>query len=269
LFFAFSKTLGIMLLPINFLIEFGVLGALLLMTRWAKFGRRLLVASVLLLALCGFTPLGSLLMYPLESRFPPWDASRGAPDGIVVLGGGIDPDPTAAHGEAAFSSSAGRVISAAQLAHRFPNARILYSGGSANFLNDSSAREADYAVKVFEGLGIPKERLIIERESRNTFENAEFSKKLADPKPGERWLLLTSAFHMPRSIGIFRKVGFAVEACPVDWRLAGRKDLTHFPAQSEEGLQHANLAVREWLGLIAYRLTGRTDELFPGPTSTN
>jgi uncharacterized SAM-binding protein YcdF (DUF218 family) len=269
LFFAFSKTLGIMLLPINLLIVLGLLGVLLLLTRWARLGRALLVASALLLALCGFTPVGSLLMYPLESRFPPWDASRGAPDGIVVLGGAIDPDPAAAHGEAAYSSSAGRIISAAMLAHRFPNARILYSGGSANFLSDTSAKEADYAVKVFEGLGIAKERLIIERESRNTFENAEFSKKLADPKPGERWLLLTSAFHMPRSIGIFRKVGFAVEPCPVDWRLAGRRDLTHFPAQSEEGLQHTNLAVREWLGLIAYRLTGRTDELFPGPTSTN
>jgi uncharacterized SAM-binding protein YcdF (DUF218 family) len=267
LFFALSKTIGIMLLPINFLIELGLLGALLLLTRWAKVGRSLLVASTLLLALCGFTPVGNLLMYPLESRFPPWDASHGAPDGIVVLGGGIDPDVSAAHGEAAFSSSGGRIISAAMLAHRFPNARILYSGGSANFVGDASAREADYAVKTFEGLGIAKERLIIERDSRNTFENAEFSKKLADPKPGERWLLLTSAFHMPRSIGIFRKVGFAVEACPADWRLAGKVDLTHFSSQSEEGLQHANLAVREWLGLIAYRLTGRTDALFPGPAT--
>ena len=78
---------------------------------------------------------------------------------------------------------------------------------------------------------------------------------------------MTSAFHMPRSIGIFRKVGFAVEAYPADWRLAGKDDLTHFSSQSEEGLQHTNLAVREWLGLIAYRLTGRTDELFPGPAT--
>jgi uncharacterized SAM-binding protein YcdF (DUF218 family) len=269
LFFALSKTLGVMLLPVNFLIELGLLGALLLMTGWVKFGRALLVVSALLLALCGFAPLGNLLMYPLEQRFPPWDASRGAPAGIVVLGGGIDPDPSAAHGEAAFSSSAGRLISAAELAHRYPNARILYSGGSANFLSDTSAKEADYAAKVFEGLGVAKERLIIERESRNTFENAEFSRKLADPKPGERWLLLTSAFHMPRSVGIFRKAGFAVEPCPVDWRLAGKSDLTHFSSYAEEGLQHTNLAVREWLGLIAYRLAGRTDALFPGPASTN
>jgi uncharacterized SAM-binding protein YcdF (DUF218 family) len=265
LFFALSKSIGLMLLPINFLIEIGLLGLLLVLLRWRKLGRALMAASILLLAIAGFTPAGSLLMYPLEQRFPPWDASHGAPDGIVVLGGGIDPDPSAAHGEAAFTSAGGRLVSAAIYARRYPNARILYSGGSANFLSDTSAKEADFAVKVLEDLGVSRGRIIVERESRNTFENAEYSKRLADPKPGERWLLMTSAFHMPRAIGIFRKVGFAVEPCPVDWRLAGRADLARFTLQSEEGLQHTNLAVREWLGLIAYRLTGRTDELFPGP----
>ena len=265
MFFALSKTLGLMLYPVNFLIELGLLGLLLVVLRWRRLGRALMAASILLLAIAGFTPAGSLLMYPLEQRFPPWDASHGAPDGIVVLGGGIDPDPSAVHGEASFTSSGARLVSAAIYARRYPKARILYSGGSANFLADASAKEADYAVKVLEDLGVSRDRIIVERESRNTFENAEFSKKLADPKPGERWLLMTSAFHMPRSVGIFRKVGFAVEPCPVDWRLAGRADLTRFQGQSEEGLQHTNLAVREWLGLIAYRLTGRTDELFPGP----
>ena len=113
MFFALSKTLGIMLLPINFLIELGLLGLLCLLLRWRRLGRGLMVTSILLLAIAGFTPAGNLLMYPLEQRFPPWDASRGAPDGIVVLGGGIDPDPSAVHGEAAFTSSGGRLISAA------------------------------------------------------------------------------------------------------------------------------------------------------------
>jgi uncharacterized SAM-binding protein YcdF (DUF218 family) len=267
LFFALSKTIGIMLLPINLLILLGVLGVLLLVTRWARFGRFLLVASMLLLALCGFTPLGNLLLYPLETRFPTWDASRGAPDGIVVLGGGIDADPSAAHGEAVFTSSAARVIIAAVLAHRYPQARILYSGGSANFVSDTSAREADYALRILEDLGVAKDRLIIESESRNTFENAFYSKALAQPKPGERWLLVTSAFHMPRSVGVFRKVGFAVEPFPVDWRLPARKDLFRPLSSSEDGLGHTNLAIREWLGLVAYRVTGRTDELLPGPAT--
>lgn len=267
MFFALSKTIGILLLPVNLLILFGVLGVLLLVTRWARFGRFLLAASMLLLALCGFSPLGNALIYPLETRFPPWDASHGAPDGIVVLGGAIDADPSAAHGEAVFSNSAGRVVAAAILARRYPNMRVLYSGGSANFISDDSAREADYAVQVLEALGVARERLITEPESRNTFEDAFYSKALAAPKPGERWLLVTSAFHMPRAVGVFRKVGFAVEPYPVDWRLMGRGDLIHFSSSSEDGLSHTNLAVREWMGLLAYRLTGRTDALFPGPAT--
>ena len=89
-------------------------------------------------------------------------------------------------------------------------------------------READFAGAIFESLGIAKSRLIMERRSRNTLENAEFSKALVAPKPGERWLLVTSAFHMPRSVGLFRKAGFAVEPYPVDWRVGGRGDLFTF-----------------------------------------
>jgi uncharacterized SAM-binding protein YcdF (DUF218 family) len=265
LFFALSKTVGIAAVPTNFLLLLGLFGAVLLATRWKLSGRKLLIFSMLLLVVCGFSPIGNVLLYPLEERFPPWDPARGAPDGIIVLGGAIDAELTEAHSAAAFNSSGGRVIAAATLAHRYPNARILYSGGNANLLADTSLKEADYAVAVFEGLGIPRDRLLLERLSRNTFENAEFSKRLATPKPGERWLLVTSAFHMPRSIGIFRKVGFAVEPCPVDWRVAGRADLTNFFVYSAEGLQHTDLAMREWMGLFAYWLTGKTSALFPGP----
>src|SRR6202000_2321585 len=102
------------------------------------------------LGISACTPADILLIYPLEQRFPPWDASHGAPDGIVVLGGGIDPDPSAAHGEASFTGAGPRLVSAAIYARRYPKARILYSGGSANFLADASAKEADYAVKVLE-----------------------------------------------------------------------------------------------------------------------
>ena len=267
MFFVLSKTLGVMALPTNVWIGIGVLGMALLATRLAWLGRKLLVVSIVLLVVCGFSPVGNLLLYPLEERFPVWDAARGAPDGIVVLGGGIDPDPSAARGEAVFSSSAGRLIAAAALAHRYPNLRIVYSGGSSNVTGDTSIKEADYAVAVFEGLGISRDRLILERQSRNTFENAGFSKAVAMPKPGERWLLVTSAFHMPRSIGVFRKVGFAVEAYPVDWRLGGRADLTRFSTVSVGGLWRTDLALREWMGLVAYWLTGKTSELFPGPAN--
>jgi uncharacterized SAM-binding protein YcdF (DUF218 family) len=265
LFFVLSKTVGLAALPTNFLLGLGLLGALLLWTRFASLGRRLVVLAIVLLAICAFSPLGSLLLYPLESRFLPWKAGSGAPDGIVVLGGPIDADISAAHGTPVTRNGADRIFAAAALARQYPNARIIFSGGSANLIAND-AREADYAAKIFDSLGIDKSRLIMERSSRNTLENAEFSKALAMPKPGEHWLLVTSAYHMPRSVGLFRKVGFAVEPYPVGWRIGRAADRFAFPALGIEGLERADLAVREWIGLVAYRLTGKIDDLLPGPS---
>jgi uncharacterized SAM-binding protein YcdF (DUF218 family) len=264
LFFALSKTVGFMLLPTNFLIGLGLLGAILLLTRFARAGWGLMVGAIVLLAICGFSPLGNFLLYPLEQRFPKWDNSRGEPDGIIVLGGPLDADLSAAHGVPVISGAADRLIGAATLARRYPNARLVYTGGNSNLISND-AKEADYATALFQGLGIPKSRLIMERQSRNTRENAEFSRQIVKPKPGERWLLVTSAYHMPRSIGLFRKAGFAVEAYPVDWRVGAREDLFKYYVVANDGLQLVDTGVREWLGLIAYRVAGSTDALLPGP----
>jgi len=241
-------------------------------TRFAALGRRLAVTTLVLLALAAFSPLGNLLIYPLESRFPAWDAARGAPDGIIVLGGSVDTDLSAAHHTPVVAHAADRLFAPAELARRYPNARIVFTGGTANLVSTDS-READYSAPILENLGIPKQRLILERNSRNTWENAIFTKELVMPKPGERWLLVTSAFwllvtsafHMPRSMGIFRKAGFDVEAYPVDWRMGGRDDLFSFTNMGADGLGRTEVAVREWIGLVAYRLMGRTGELLPGP----
>jgi uncharacterized SAM-binding protein YcdF (DUF218 family) len=265
LFFALSKTLGVMLFPTNLLIGIGIVGLILLLTRFAALGRKLVIAAVILLAICGFSPLGNLVLYPLEARFPPWDGTRGAPDGIVVLGGPIDADLSAARGVAVFNHSVDRIIATASLARRYPNARIVFSGGSPNLVSDDAAREADYASAVFESFGISRDRLVMERQSRNTRENAELSKALAAPKPGERWLLVTSAFHMPRSVGVFRKAGFAVEPYPVDWRTGGRGDVFRFTVLAIEGLGRVETGVREWIGLAAYWMSGKTTEFLPGP----
>src|SRR5882757_656122 len=170
-----------MLLPTNFLIGIGVLGALLLATRIAPAGRKLLIASVMLLAICGFSPLGYLLLYPLEQRFPPWDAAQGAPAGIVVLGGSIDADVSAAHGVAVVAGAADRILASAALARRYPDARIVYSGGSPNLRSD--AREADYAASLFESLGISKERLIMEGVRATPRKTPNSLWRLPRPKP--------------------------------------------------------------------------------------
>ena len=166
-----------------------------------------------------------------------------------MLGGGIDPALSAAHGTPVFDSAGARIVVAAALRISIRTRGLVYTGGSSDLIHNE-VREADAAAAVFESLGIARDRVQIERQSRNTQENVEFSKAIADPKPGERWLLVTSAFHMPRSIGLFRKAGFAVAPYPVDWRTFGWSDAFTLQADFLKGLSLTNLAVREWLGLM-------------------
>jgi len=264
MFFYLSKILGFFALPSNLLITLGILGAILLGTRYARAGWRLVVVSLVLLAIVGFSPIGNAMMLTLEQRFPAWDASRGPPAGIVVLGGALSPEVSAARNAPALNESAERMTTAVALARRYPNARIIYSGGSAN-LFDRDAIEADHALRLFENLGLARERILIERRARNTAENAVFSKALAKAKPGERWLLVTSASHMPRAIGCFRRVGFEVEAYPVDWRTRGSDDMTAPFRSFASGLARTDAAAKEYVGLFAYWLTGRMSQLWPGP----
>ncbi|MBV9969593.1 MAG: YdcF family protein, partial [Xanthobacteraceae bacterium] len=125
--------------------------------------------------------------------------------------------------------------------------------------------EADVVPALFESLGVPPGRIMLESRSRNTAENAVYSKALAAPKPGERWLLVTSAMHMPRAIGAFREAGFPVEAYPVDYKTNGWQDLSGVIGSLSSGLRQTDTALHEWIGLVAYRLTGKSSALFPGP----
>jgi uncharacterized SAM-binding protein YcdF (DUF218 family) len=263
MFFPLSKILGFFALPSNLVIAAGLLGVVLLMTRFKRTGRALVVASLVLLAIIGLSPLGNALIIPLEDRFPAWKGG-GDVAGVVVLGGAITSDVSAARDEVAVNESAERLIAAALLAKKYPKAKIIYSGGDAGLVREHGA-EAPFALRLLRDLGVAPERLIAEARSRNTLENAVFSKELADPKPGERWLLVTSGYHMPRSIGVFREAGFDVEAYPVDFRTRGAVDLTLPFMSVGDGLRRTDTAMREWVGLLVYWLTGRTSELFPKP----
>jgi uncharacterized SAM-binding protein YcdF (DUF218 family) len=264
MFFVLSKIFGFFALPSNALIVLGVAGVVLMTTRFWRTGRKLAIASLVILAVVGLSPLGNALILPLEQRFPPWDAKGGAPDGIVVLGGSFDTVVSAARGEVALTDAAERMTIVAELARRYPAMRIVFSGGSGQLIFQG-ATESDLARRMFESFGIAKERITLEGRSRDTSENARFSKELVAPKPGERWLLVTSAYHMPRSIGVFRREGFPVEAYPVDWRTRGSADFARPFESLADGLKRSDTAMREWIGLLVYWLTGRTSALFPGP----
>jgi uncharacterized SAM-binding protein YcdF (DUF218 family) len=265
MFFSLSKILGFFALASNILVTIGIIGLCLLCTRFRRTASWLIVTSVMLIALAGLSPLGNILILPLEQRFPRWDASRGAPDGIVVLGGSIIADIAAARGDdSGLNESAERITATVELARKYPNARIIFSGGNGS-LFDNAPPEAAVAVRTLVALGVAADRITAEDQSRNTVENAVFSRLVAQPKPGERWLLVTSASHMPRAIAVFRAAGFPVEAYPVDYRTRGPVDTRRLFYSVAFGLAQTDLAMHEWSGLLVYRLTGRTNELFPAP----
>ncbi|MDB5504792.1 MAG: hypothetical protein JWR89_4694 [Tardiphaga sp.] len=264
MFFALSKILGFFTLPSNAIAAVCAIGALLLLLQRQRAGTLTLTFGILLLLIFGYSPAGNVLMLSLTERFPAWQSDGRDPDGIIILGGAIDQDATVARGTVEMNGAAERMTSTIELARRFPKARVVFSGGSSNLMQ-KSVPEAPVAGDWLQRFGVAAERITLESDSRTTDENAAFTRRILMPKPGERWLLVTSAFHMPRSIGAFRAAGFNVEAYPVDWRSRGWIDANSPFDSLSAGLVRTDLAMHEWTGLVGYWLTGRSSALFPAP----
>jgi uncharacterized SAM-binding protein YcdF (DUF218 family) len=269
MFYYIGKGLWFLLQPSTLIALLIGYGAILIWTGWARWGRRFVTIGAVLLLLAGLSPLGNALILPLEDRFPRADLDNPpAPRGFIVLGGAEDLLIGTARQALALNEAGERLVEAAMLARRFPEAKIAFSGGNAGFLYKTGT-EAAGAESLLTALGVSDDRLILEDESRDTYENAQFLKEKltrdGELGPGKRWLLITSAYHMPRAIGAFRQAGFEVEAWPVDYRTRSRDDLARPFDKVSEGLRRVDVASREWVGLLAYWLTGRSDALFPAP----
>lgn len=264
MFFLASQVVGFFAVPSTCALVACALGLILLQTRYASLGRKVASAGIIVLLSFALLPIGDALTLPLESRFPQWrESAGGTPTGVIVLGGAIDPGMSAVHRQVSLNGAAERLTEAAQLARRFPDARVVFSSGFGS-ARGGTMREADFAADLLTGLGLERQRLVLERESRDTFENGLFTRRIVKLKPGDRWLLVTSATHMPRAMGVFRRLGFNVEAYPVDYQTGRWRGLARFPIPLRN-LRLVDQAVHEWLGLLAYRLNGRTAALFPGP----
>jgi uncharacterized SAM-binding protein YcdF (DUF218 family) len=261
--FYISKLVWLLIQPSMLLIVLLLTGVALLWTRWQRAARAALLGAAALVVIGGILPLSTWLILPLEARFPRADLSGRPIDGIVILGGGEEARVAATRHVHALNMAGERMTEAMALARKYPNARVVFAGGSANIVL-GRAIEADAAAQLLEDLGLDPARLKLDRQSRNTVENALYAKQLANAKPEERWVLITSAWHMPRAMGIFRKAGFPIEAWPVDYRTAGPADAWVPFYSPSEGLRRLDTAVREWIGLVFNWLTGQSDALFPG-----
>jgi len=261
--FIFSKLFWMIAAPGNFLVLVLCLGTLSLAVSGRRRGLTWIALATLALATIAVLPLGEWLMTPLEDRFPVPAEMPGRIDGIVVLGGAIEDAVSEARAAPEFNQASARVAGAALLVRRYPAARVVLVGGDSHLVANGFS-EAAVMLRFLTGLGVDPGRIATETQSRTTYENAVFAYRQIEPKRGETWLLVTSASHMPRAVGCFRRAGWSVLPYPVDYRTTGELSLMP-PFSLSHELTLVTAALREWIGLAAYRAMGRTDALFPAP----
>lgn len=263
MFFSASKLLWFLVNPGNLLLIVLCLGVALLWAGWRKAGRWLVTLAAVAGLILAVVPVGKWLQRGLEDRFPQVTVLPATVDGIIIAGGAVDPVLTKDRGQISIGTAGERITEGAALASRYPDAKVIYTGGSGS-LFFQELKEARAVTPLFRQLGVRPERLIFEDQSRNTYENAIFSKRIAQPKDGETWLLVTSAFHMPRTVGCFRQAGWKVIPYPVDY--ATQKDLQPpFYFNFTQGTEAFGRVLHEYLGLLFYWLGGKTDALYPAP----
>ena len=264
--FSLSKIFWGLFNPGNLLllgIAVAALGSFVPWSRVRGGARGLFVLCALIMLLIAALPLGTWLILPLEQRFAAPQPMPAHVDGVVVLGGAIHLARSAALGSVQVNEHGERMIAFADLARRYPEARLIFAGGSGS-LRNQEYKESDFAPELMAALGIAPARVVFERDSRNTYENALFTKRMAQPAAGEVWLLITSAFHMPRAVGVFRKTGWQIVPYPVDY-LGAPDQPFELGLDFTSGLVKISQALHEWIGLAAYRMIGWSDSVFPGP----
>lgn len=262
LLFVLSKLFWLAMRPGTFalLLALAGLAAVWRGRRWGRWPILLGLGFYLSLLLL---PLHIWVQMPLEDRFPRPDPAPGRVDGIVVLGGAVEQDLTEARGIPALNGAAERMTEPVALMRRYPEARLVFTGGQGSLVH-GGLTEADVARRLWADMGVPPGRMAFETAARNTHENAVLTRALAAPRPGETWLLITSASHMPRSMGVFRQAGWEVVPWPVNYR-TGRGLNVWYNASLPTRLSEFEWGTREWIGMAAYWLMGRTDAIFPRP----
>ncbi len=263
MFFVFSKVLWFVIQPLN-LIALLVIGSILASWRGrARAARWMAVLAMFGLIAPIVVPIDRWLLAPLEQRFPAPDPMPQRVDGIILLGGAQRPTLTAHWKQPELNASAETLTTFLALAHRYPTAKLVFSGGSGDILRQDLSEEE--TVRLFlKQQGFDDTRVQYENESRNTYENALLSQRLVKPGKDENWLMITNARTIPRAMGVFRKVGWNVTPAPAD----------HTVVPDGEWQPQFNLAVafttineglHEWLGLVAYYFSGKSNDLFPAP----
>lgn len=251
MFFVLSKLFWILAAPSHWLVMLVLATALCLLLRWHRAAKivSLMAVALLLVAWLAAGPL--VQAWEDQVRRPPWPAHV---DGILVLGSGFDSALLRQRHAPQTNAGSYRLVEGLAAARRYRDARLVFTGGSG-MLGGSLFPEADTARYVFIELGQDPKRMILESRSRNTYENILFSKTLVKPRQGEVWLLATSAMHMPRAMAVSRKLDWPMTPWPTDFMTGAQtgRDIWEISGN----FSYLDYVVHEWIGLAAYRISGK------------
>lgn len=240
-----------------------VIALTLLWAKAIKAAKKLFTITIFLILLITLVPIGDWALLPLEKRFLPQKTLPAHVDGIIMLAGPEDIYNSVLWKQVELYTAAERYLAFIQLTRQYPDSKHVFTGGTGS-LNRQEYKSTLVAEQLFKNLGVDTRRMIYESESKNTYENALFSFKKIQPQSGENWILVTSASHMPRAVGVFRKVDWQVIAYPVDHNTHESTQM-RLTLNFSGNLKQLKNALHEWTGLAAYYITGKTNRLFPGP----
>ncbi|MDD3181499.1 MAG: YdcF family protein [Alphaproteobacteria bacterium] len=261
--FTLSKLIGNCIEPATFLtlLTFFALALQLTHSSCAKvFSRRMLLCMAACLFCLALLPLGMWALVPLENRYAKLSLPENV-DGILMLTGDEAPGLSEARGLAVAGWASQRYIHLARLAQKYPAAKLVVVGDTRPLSPSQKTTTQDIARDILQNIGVPLERVIFEKASRNTHENAHFSKNLINPAPQETWVVVTMAPHLPRAVLCFLHEGWRVIPSASDYLTDGKITLRLFTHMSSN-LDLLNLAAHEYYGLFSYWMLGWTDSLW-------
>lgn len=246
--------------PLNLLCILGALG-------WGigrfkpSVGQKMMNLALVSIIIIGALPLGPIAMTWLERQYPTPKTLPDIVDGIIVLGGPFEAARTLKTGQLVVNDQIDRALCFTDLAKKYPNARLAFTGGTGDILNPT-ANESDDAKVFFKLMGLSDRNMVYESRSRNTYENAVFTKELLSPKQNETWIVTTSGYHMPRTVATFAKVGWDILPYQCDLRTDG--DYTFFRGLPSISANFGmlNLSIKEIFGMLVYRITGKSAFIF-------
>lgn len=261
MFFLLSKLFWVLIQPLN---AFCILGGMgfLVRFRWDLAGQRMMNAALIGILVTGLLPVGPLLLTYLETRYPASIEMPEKIDGIVLLGGAFEAHTAKATGQISANDNIERAFCFVDLAKKHPEAKLVFSGGAGDLVHPD-AMEADVAKRFFALAGLGDRTIVYEEKSRNTYENVLYSMEALDPKNTQNWVVTTSAYHMPRTMGIFKKFGWRITPYQCDMRTDGTYDVFRTLPNITGNFQSLNIAMKEIVGAAVYYVTDKSAFILP------